>query len=799
MYKLFFIAKNNMKKQKGDMITFFILTFIAAFLILDCVCATMGMGKILDERFSEVNGPHILLITGNTDEESECAEKAFENDHIIDYEASPILKANLDYKNKNEEEYSQFDFIFESYDEEPEYLNVGINPSNLKKNDIIIPLFLKNKYAVGDTMQIKVDKEVYDFNVAGFTETPYFTSTINLTIDYVYISDEMIDELTENHPDIIAELVLHKGVCDETEFGKNLTTQDIENEISGEYKKLITPYADENPAYDYLNYMSVNWQMMRGGSQFVPLIIMAIILLFAVLIFVIAVVIISFSIKNFIQRNMKNTGILEASGYTVSELRSALTVQIMSVAALGAIVGIILAVTTFSSFGDILSIVVGVTWNQPVNILAVFLTFTGILVTVFLVAAGVSSTYKKVSVLDALRGGIGTHNFRRNFFSFEKTPLPIAIVMSLKDTFGGLGRNIVIVLITVMLTISALVGFGLYENFARDAQNLVNFMGFEMGTASVIGDSDMGDELRDIEGVENVLGIYNVQPDVYFENEKSTIMTYVYDNPEYSTKTRIIEGRLPKSDNEVMLTSGAAKDLGVKVGDVVEIEVGSKKKDYLVVGLNQRVEQMGRTMIMSTEAAERITPEILMYNYYITAEEGVSFETLKSRIEDYAEEQNLDFDAMKCSDLGKNMDSILGTVTVSMKALCIAIAVITSIIVVFVEALVIRAKITREWRGMGISKALGMTSAGLISQIVLSNSPAIIAGVLIGILVSQPAGSKLCMIIFSLFEIRTVEFNLPFVWIAITTVVILTSAAITSALLGMRVRTLKPVEMITEE
>ena len=26
MYKLFFIAKNNMKKQKGDMITFFILT-----------------------------------------------------------------------------------------------------------------------------------------------------------------------------------------------------------------------------------------------------------------------------------------------------------------------------------------------------------------------------------------------------------------------------------------------------------------------------------------------------------------------------------------------------------------------------------------------------------------------------------------------------------------------------------------------------------------------------------------------------------------------------------------------------
>ena len=39
MYKLFFIAKNNMKKQKGDMITFFILTFIAALLIFDCASA----------------------------------------------------------------------------------------------------------------------------------------------------------------------------------------------------------------------------------------------------------------------------------------------------------------------------------------------------------------------------------------------------------------------------------------------------------------------------------------------------------------------------------------------------------------------------------------------------------------------------------------------------------------------------------------------------------------------------------------------------------------------------------------
>ena len=97
------------------------------------------------------------------------------------------------------------------------------------------------------------------------------------------------------------------------------------------------------------------------------------------------------------------------------------------------------------------------------------------------------------------------------------------------------------------------------------------------------------------------------------------------------------------------------------------------------------------------------------------------------------------------------------------------------------------------------TKALGMTSAGLISQIVLSNAPAIITGILFGILVSQPAGSKLCMLIFSIFEMKSMDFNLPFIWIAITAVVILVSAVATSGILGMRVRTLKPVEMITED
>ena len=49
-----------MKKQRGDMITFFVLTFISGFLIFDCVAAGLGTGRVMDSCYEAVNGCHII-------------------------------------------------------------------------------------------------------------------------------------------------------------------------------------------------------------------------------------------------------------------------------------------------------------------------------------------------------------------------------------------------------------------------------------------------------------------------------------------------------------------------------------------------------------------------------------------------------------------------------------------------------------------------------------------------------------------------------------------------------------------
>ena len=127
------------------------------------------------------------------------------------------------------------------------------------------------------------------------------------------------------------------------------------------------------------------------------------------------------------------------------------------------------------------------------------------------------------------------------------------------------------------------------------------------------------------------------------------------------------------------------------------------------------------------------------------------------------------------------------------------IATLTILIVAFVESLVVRAQITREWRNLGVSKALGFTSGQLIRQIMLSNMPSILIGVTIGLILSPVSGENLMKSAFAIFGFRKAVFTvLPPSYI-ITAVIICGIAMATAAFLGRRIKVLEPVNMITEE
>lgn len=183
-------------------------------------------------------------------------------------------------------------------------------------------------------------------------------------------------------------------------------------------------------------FSSINWNDMRAGGSAMSYMIMGIVLIFSVLLILVVLIIMRFSIRNFIERNLKNIGILQASGYTIKQLRVVSILEMGIIAFISCIAGIVLGVLGSSMIGDIEGMISGLSWNQNINVKVAILVVLLILLTVITAAQVSSRVYKKITVLDALRGGIHTHNFRKNFFPLEKSRLPLSIVLSGKEILG---------------------------------------------------------------------------------------------------------------------------------------------------------------------------------------------------------------------------------------------------------------------------------------------------------------------------------------------------------------------------
>lgn len=205
---------------------------------------------------------------------------------------------------------------------------------------------------------------------------------------------------------------------------------------------------------------------------------------------------------------------------------------------------------------------------------------------------------------------------------------------------------------------------------------------------------------------------------------------------------------------------------------------------------------MGRSAYMTFEGASKIHSGDYSVYYYVSASDGATYDDLVAEARQLEDEKGI---SLSYQDSDKVMKDTAGTLALAMKLLCILITLITIFIVVFVESLVIRAKMAREWKDLGISNALGRRSSELIVQIMLSNIPAIALGGLIGILFSGNVTRAVTRAAFSIFSIRKVDISIPVMWTVVCFIGMICVAILSSAFAGARVRRLNPVEMITED
>nr|MCR5503649.1 ABC transporter permease [Lachnospiraceae bacterium] len=535
------------------------------------------------------------------------------------------------------------------------------------------------------------------------------------------------------------------------------------------------------------------YEMLHVSAMILPLMFIAIVFVFALIIFIIAMVIIHFSVRNFIMTNMKNTAIMEASGYTVREMVLILLCQLTTVAFTGSLLGSLLGAASIGKMSVIILLTLGLPWNQPVDPFMVFLTVAGLTLLVGGLTLLIGREYRKTTVLEALRGGINAHNFKKNRFPFEKSIFPTAVTLALKETFGRFRSQIGVIFIIMILSAAVLLGLGIADTFSDD-DTVISMAGVDNADAVVSGDRAMEANLKTMSTVRSVYG--DTWDGLNYTSKKirkeQTITTRAFTDTSEIRGLAIAEGRLPIHPNEMIFATNAALRMKVKTGDTVTVRRGDREESFLVTGLCQVLNNMGYMAYMTAEGMERVTGNLDRFDYYACLNRGCSLDDFEKEFHElYPDNEVVDFK--------ENVQGTIGIVKLGIRAVSLIIAALTSLIVAFVESLIIRTQITRSLRNLGVSKALGYTSGQLIVQTMVSNLPAVLIGMIPGILLAAFYGGTVMKIMFAFFGFRKAPFFINKGSYLIAAVLIAGVALLISGIMGMRIRKLEPVKMITEE
>lgn len=783
MYSLLFIAKNNLKKKKGDVAVLVLLITVSALLLYTSISILTGITKVVDTAYEQAHTADYLYVSDSSLKEK-IKKLLLEQNEVVEYEQNKVLSITGEYRNSLSEVQNNYMFYIQIIEEER---NISILPEieieNNSHNAILLPYYLKFSYEKGDSFYLTLGDWEYQFIVAGFVEDPMFSTPLNVPLYNIYITNNYMNTILNEHPALKENIVsIHK-----VRLKEGTDTKEFENKIMNIFRKKVS----HSPAKVF---SSINWNDMRAGGSAMSYMIMGIVLIFSVLLILVVLIIMRFSIRNFIERNLKNIGILQASGYTIKQLRVVSILEMGIIAFISCIAGIVLGVLGSSMIGDIEGMISGLSWNQNINVKVAILVVLLILLTVITAAQVSSRVYKKITVLDALRGGIHTHNFRKNFFPLEKSRLPLSIVLSGKEILGEKKKNISILCIIIILAVTSCIGFALYENFALNTNTLLNLIGIEIGNVSVSGKDieKVAKEVKDWEEIDFTLSYCEMSLKLTHGDNQCTLSCDIWDNPDLLQHEIVVEGRLPKYHNEIVITTNAAKELDVSVGDVIYVEGQQKKMDYLITGIDQKINHIGLKALLTIDGLKRLNGTVQATELYLYTKEGISYKTIQEKIEQQSFEVEL-------SDTQKAISETISSIDLGMIAICGVLISITCFVVILVEILLIQSKIAKEWKNYGISKALGYTTKQLIVQTMMTNIPVVFTGTIIGVLISRFLGNRLALICFAMFGLEKIELLVNPIWIGITIIGILFVAILTSFLASIKIRKIEPITMLMEE
>ncbi|MCR5503456.1 MAG: hypothetical protein K6F53_10640, partial [Lachnospiraceae bacterium] len=265
MYRYFFIAKNNIRKQKSDMITFLLMTMITAFLLFISISYMTGIGDVIDSVYKKINGTDLTFIASpDRLTEEKLKGVILENPYCGSYEITKNLTvANAKYGKRPDRKMSEYGFVFISYEQEINIQKISTDTVGLSGDDAVIPVRMSPDYGIGDTMYLKLGDNSYALKVKGYAEDSLYCSPMNIGDYVIYISDDLYEEILFENPSVAKEFAVHKVRLTADAKRKGMKQEEILDHISSEVTDWASGYRMKHPEYEGGIRNSFSYEMLH--------------------------------------------------------------------------------------------------------------------------------------------------------------------------------------------------------------------------------------------------------------------------------------------------------------------------------------------------------------------------------------------------------------------------------------------------------------------------------------------------------------------------------------------------------
>ncbi|MDE6758724.1 MAG: ABC transporter permease [Clostridia bacterium] len=471
---------------------------------------------------------------------------------------------------------------------------------------------------------------------------------------------------------------------------------------------------------------------------------------FAIIVAAIVAIVIAFLVRSSVLDEVRNLGVWKSLGYTTNQLRASYLAIYGVISGICLLVGVVLGIGLMPTFVGIVTNMARLDCSKAIGT-----NVGGVFIAIFVVVALVSSVVylstakvKRITPLSAMRSNIQTHSFKKNKAPLDKSRITVNAHLGVKSVVGETHRSVMVMAIVLIMSLLCSFVSVVFYNLKVDQSAIIN--------------------MSAIENADFYIGFYYEDPSPYFDAihemdgfEADVICTRVgisidddycygqlYSSFDHMRTNFLYQGRYPKYSNEILIEEQYAKSEGLSIGDSVnmsmEVDMVKSEKSCVIVGYFQNLIDNARFLGFVDIIDELYDlDDFAFYSQHLIYFENGKAPTI-DQLDNVLREVaggNVQYNGFQ---RGRDVlnSSFLNTVETAADAVMSVFFSITAIVIALLLVMLIKLKLLRERRNYAIYKALGYTTADVMTQIavamVILGAIGSVVGGIVGALTTSP-------------------------------------------------------------